>query len=455
MVRRTGGIFETDPVAEARGKLATLRVRLPSSRRRRGDAVPLAAARSRARTNRRTSRSTCCSRRAGIVEHLSEREPLLLVFEDLHWADDALLDLIDYLVAHVRDHRVVFLALARPEFLEGRPTWGAGMIGHTTLPLEPLTPARPPRSSARCSRADPTPVREVVATAGGNPLFIEELVAALEDDPTAGELPATVRAAIAARVDALPPVARTALLNASVIGQTFWRDVVEGIGEIEDIDAALEALEARGLVHRGESRVDGDIEYAFKHVLIRDTAYGTLPRAHAPRAPRRHRSLHRGAASEARSSRGSSRTTGARPANPNARSATCSRPATRARDALAVEETYDLFTRALELAQTDEDRRRIRLARALALEQLEDYARADRSWRSCCRSSTAGTRSRRCSRAGTRRCGPSGRRRRSALGRRAAELVTERGPAELEGPALPCCRRATGCAGTRATSSGR
>ena len=74
-----------------------------------------------------------------MVELLSERGPLLLVFEDLHWADDSLLDLIDYLVAHVRDHPVAFLALARPEFLEARPTWGAGMIGHTTLPLEPLT----------------------------------------------------------------------------------------------------------------------------------------------------------------------------------------------------------------------------------------------------------------------------------------------------------------------------
>ncbi|MGH2591704.1 MAG: AAA family ATPase, partial [Actinomycetota bacterium] len=75
-----------------------------------------------------------------LIEHLSERDPLLLVFEDLHWADDALLDLIDHLVTHVRDHPVVFLALARPEFVERRPTWGSGMIGHTTLPLEPLTP---------------------------------------------------------------------------------------------------------------------------------------------------------------------------------------------------------------------------------------------------------------------------------------------------------------------------
>jgi hypothetical protein len=71
-----------------------------------------------------------------VVELLSERGPLLLVFEDVHWADDSLLDLVDYLVSHVRDHSVAFLALARPEFLESRSNWGAGMTGHTMLPLD-------------------------------------------------------------------------------------------------------------------------------------------------------------------------------------------------------------------------------------------------------------------------------------------------------------------------------
>ena len=231
-----------------------------------------------------------------LVEHLSEREPLLLVFEDLHWADDALLDLIDYLVTHVRDHRVVFLALARPEFLERRPTWGAGMIGHTTLPLEPLTPGETGEIvGALMASADADAVERIVATAGGNPLFIEELVAALDDDPDADELPATVRAAIAARVDALSPTARTALLNASVIGETFWRNVVEGIGEVEDVDEALEALEARGLVHRrarehgrGRRRVRVQAHADPRH-RVRDAAARS-----APRAPRGHRALHRG-----------------------------------------------------------------------------------------------------------------------------------------------------------------
>jgi predicted ATPase len=155
----------------------------------------------------------------------------LLVFEDLHWADDALLELIDYLVVHVRDHRVVVLALARPEFLEARPTWGTGMVGHTTLPLEPLLPDEAAEVVTTLLEDAPSGVVErLVATAGGNPLFIEELAAAVTDDPSAEELPSTVRAAIAARIDALPSEARDAILHASVIGTTFWRGVVQGSG---------------------------------------------------------------------------------------------------------------------------------------------------------------------------------------------------------------------------------
>ena len=87
-----------------------------------------------------------------VVELLSERGPLLLVFEDVHWADDSLLDLVDYLVSHVRDHSVAFLALARPEFLESGPTWGAGMTGHTMLPLEPSDDGRGRRGRRRAAR---------------------------------------------------------------------------------------------------------------------------------------------------------------------------------------------------------------------------------------------------------------------------------------------------------------
>ena len=300
----------------------------------------------------------------------------------------------------MRDHRVVFLALARPEFLERRPTWGAGMIGNTTLPLEALTPAETAEVvGALLGSADADAVERVVATAGGNPLFIEELVAALEDDPDADELPATVRTAIAARIDALSPTARATLLNASVIGATFWRNVVQGIGEVEDIAEALKALEDRGLVHRrAESQVEGDTEYAFKHILIRDTAYGTLPRA-------RRRELH---AATARFIEGA--TSGSselawllahhwrEAGEPQRAIGYLLAAAARARDALALEETFDLFTRALEMGR---DRRGSPGGSGSSEPWRWSSSRTTPapavSWPSCSRNSTAGTRSRLCS----------------------------------------------------------
>jgi class 3 adenylate cyclase/tetratricopeptide (TPR) repeat protein len=372
-----------------------------------------------------------------LIEHLSEREPLLLVFEDLHWADDALLDLIDHLVAHVRDHPVVFLALARPEFVERRPTWGSGMLGHTTLPLAPLTPEEAAQvAGALLAGVRADTLERVVATAGGNPLFIEELVASLADDPAAEELPATVRAAIAARIDALPAPARTALLGASVIGKTFWRGVLEGIEDPDDAEEALDALEARGLVlRRLESRVAGDVEYTFKHDLVRDTAYGTLPRA-------RRRELH---AATARFIEGM--TSGTELAwllgyhwreagDPVRAMGYLLAAAERARDALAIEETYDLYSKALELAQTDEDRRRIRLERGQALAKLEQFKRAEGELAEVLPELTGideieGLLARGRSTLWTEQADET-----LAIATRVVDLVAEHGDPELEGPAL-------------------
>ena len=451
MVRTVAGIFEAEPVADARGKLLTLAGSLFPEPDVAEETRYLSLLLGLGLDEPPDEPVHLLFAMRRLIEYLSEREPLLLVFEDLHWADDALLDLIDYLVTHVRDHRVVFLALARPEFLEKRPTWGAGMIGHTTLPLEPLTPGEAAEIVGALlagTDTDRDAVERVVAAAGGNPLFIEELVAALEDDPDADQLPATVRTAIAARVDALSPNARTALLNASVIGTTFWRGVVHGIGQVEDIDEALDALEARGLVHRrGESRVEGDVEYTFKHILTRDTAYGTLPRA-------RRRELHAAAATfiEGATSGSSElawllahhwREAG----EPERAIGHLLAAAVRARDALATEETYDLFSRALELAQTDEERRRIRLERGLALEQLGDYARADRELAEVI-PELAGVDeieallARAQSTLWTEQTEET-----MAIATRAVELVVERDARELEGPALALLAQGHGMRG--------
>jgi class 3 adenylate cyclase/tetratricopeptide (TPR) repeat protein len=381
IVRRVAGIFETDRVEVARDKLASAVA----------EVFPDAEA---ANATRYLSLLLGLGLDAPadeiihlqfamrmLVEHLAERQPLLLVFEDVHWADDALLDLIDYLATHVRDARLLVMTLARPEFLEARRTWGGGMIGQTTLPLEPLSEADSKSVvTALLPDEDVSAIETLVRTAEGNPLFLEELVASVADHVSGEELPSTVRAAIAARIDALPADARTTLLHASVLGHTFWRGVLAGTGRRDEVDESLEGLEARGLIIRhAQSQVEGDVEFAFKHVLIRDVAYGTLPRGS-------RRELHGAVARYLEETLADPADLGwllahhwREAGEVDAARAYLLGAAERARDTLAVEETYDLFTRALDLATTDEDRRRIRLRRALVLVELGDYFDRDRA----------------------------------------------------------------------------
>ena len=379
ILRRAAGIYENDGVDVARQKLGTLVGSLfPEGEA--ADATRYLSLMLGLGVGEAASEPIhllFAARR--IVELLSERGPLLLVFEDVHWADDSLLDLIDYLIAHIHDHPVAFLALARPEFLEARPTWGAGVIGQTTLMLEPLTAGEATEVvGTLLGGAARSTVAKVVATAEGNPLFLEELVAALGEEDGEGDLPATVRAAIAARIDALPPDARTALLHASVIGQSFWSGVLEGMGDLGDVDVSLEALEARGLVRRRpESQVEGDVEFAFKHVLIRDVAYATLPRG-------LRRELHSATAQVIEASVPDPTELAWvlayhwREGGEPARAVEYLLAAgDRARAAMAVEETHDFYSRALELADTDAARRRILLRRGIALAELEQFSRAD------------------------------------------------------------------------------
>src|SRR3954447_23556233 len=318
------------------------------------------------------------------VEHLAARDPILVVFEDVHWADTPLLDLIDYLVSHVRDARVLFLALARPELLESRRTWGSGMIGQTTLPLEPLTQDQAVSvTSALLPALGADAIQRVVAAGEGNPLFLEELSHSVTDESgPPDELPTTVLAAIAARIDGLPPDPRTVLLHASVVGLTFWRDVLTAVmpsDAVVDALDALDALEDRGLIVRHpQSTVAGDVEYAFKHVLIRDGAYGTMPRA-------TRRELH-GAIARYLEERLVDRADlgwllahhWTQAGEPTRAIGYLLAAAQRAQDALAVDEAYDLLTRAFDLADDDAERQRILFRRGDMLAKTGEFARADK-----------------------------------------------------------------------------
>jgi predicted ATPase len=231
------------------------------------------------------------------IEAVAEDRPTMLVFEDLHWADPSLLDLVEVLGARLQNTPIVLLVLARPELLDARPGWGGGLPAYTALSLQPL--------GADASRqladellggaggdAPSSLANRVSTTAEGNPLFIEQLTAvALERAEhvlASDRLPTTIRGIVTARLDALPPEERALLLDAAVIGKVFWRGalcaVIEDPDQLGDI---LTALERRDLVRRDrESAIEGDQQYVFKHVLIRDAAYDMLTR---PQRRERHR----------------------------------------------------------------------------------------------------------------------------------------------------------------------
>ncbi len=219
------------------------------------------------------------------AEALARDQPTVLVFEDLHWAESGMLDLLEVLASRVRDVPMMWLALARPELLMTRPSWGGGLPGCTTLSLEALgrddATALAGRLLARRAGSDQE-VR-VVETAEGNPLFIEELAAAAVERPqsSADDLPTTIRELVSARLDALPSDERTVLLDAAVVGKIFWRGAIERMQSNGIVlSGALDSLEARDLIRREpRSWIESEEQFTFKHALICDVAYATLPRA--------------------------------------------------------------------------------------------------------------------------------------------------------------------------------
>ena len=235
------------------------------------------------------------------LETAAERAPLTVVIEDLHWADDAMLTFLERLMERAPDVPLFLLCTSRPELYARRPGWAAGAAHATTISLSPLTdPEMADLLGALLLRsvmsADDSDA--LLRRAGGNPLYAREFVHMLDDrglgvtgtsEPTGAAVPDTVQALIAARLDALDPPERVLLQAASVIGDRFWRGALAALEpEAPDLDASLRALQRRGLIRRSSSSaIRSEAELSFAHGLIRDVAYGRLPR------PARSR-LHRG-----------------------------------------------------------------------------------------------------------------------------------------------------------------
>ncbi len=221
-----------------------------------------------------------------VLEALAAEQALVLAWEDIHWADEGTLDLIDYLSRWLRAP-VLQVCLARDELLGRRPGWGTMRRTATVTFLEPLAPEDAQaliRELLRASGAISEQESALAERCGGNPLFAEAMIQRIAEEGTATtiELPDTVQGLLAARLDGLEPFERQLVSHASILGRTFWESSLEPVAASagEELSVALAALREKDILLPGESRDSGgERELAFKHVLIRDVAYEMLPKA--------------------------------------------------------------------------------------------------------------------------------------------------------------------------------
>ncbi len=235
---------------------------------------------------------------------LGAAAPTIVIVEDIHWADAELLDLLDELAEGVSGS-VMFLCPSRPELTSRRPGWGGGRRNFSSIALDPLGLDEAEHLIRALLAIDDLPdgVRSRILERGeGNPFFLEEILRHLidvghvffEEDrwrATAAvaevEIPDTVQAVLAARIDLLEPRAKRLLQGAAVVGRDFWPGPARLLGgvEVDEVDATLRVLQDRDLVvSRLSSRISGEREFTFKHVLTRDVAYESLPHRERPTA---------------------------------------------------------------------------------------------------------------------------------------------------------------------------
>ena len=279
IVKAHAGILESDDTATAEEKLDTMVGDLAEDERE-GEWLarhtrPLVGLEGAERAER--EEAFAAWRR--LLEAAAEQRPLVLVFEDLHWADDGLLDFVDHLADWATTVPLLIVGTARPELLDRRPGWGGGKRNAFTLSIGALTDEETAVLLQRLlDRAvlDADAQQAVLKRAEGNPLYAEEYARMLaEHDGGDLALPETVQGLIAARIDGLATQEKTVLQDASVIGKVFWPGAVSGADE-----QILRALERKEFIRRDRrSSIAGETQYAFLHALVRDVAYGQIPRA--------------------------------------------------------------------------------------------------------------------------------------------------------------------------------
>jgi DNA-binding SARP family transcriptional activator/class 3 adenylate cyclase len=301
VVKAEAGILESDDPQTATAKLAaavTAVVEEPAERdwvtSRLAPLVGLAG-----QAGRAVERSEAFAAWRGFLEALAARRPLVLVVEDLHWADEALLAFLEHLLDWASAVPLLLVCTARPELYDQAPGWGGGTRNATTIALSPLSDEETARLLSALLAQSVLPAelqRRLVLRAEGNPLYAEEFIRLLTDrqllerrgrslqlaEGSELAVPQTLQALIAARLDILPPEQKALLQDAAVVGEVFWSGALAAMSKVDDqpVNHGLRALARKELVRPvRRSSVAGQAEYAFWHVLVRDVAYGQLPRA--------------------------------------------------------------------------------------------------------------------------------------------------------------------------------
>ena len=275
MVKAQAGILETDDDADVDGKArahgqAAASTRTPTGFSR-TSACSSVRASAPARRRKRSPRGGASSRRSPSSTRSCSSS------RTSSGPTTGLLDFIEHLADWVTDVPILILCTARRELLERRPGWGGGKVNAATVALAPLSDEQTAELIAALSDR---PLLEAGAQsalldrAGGNPLYAEQYVRMLAERGSTEELPETVQGIIAARLDSLPPEEKALLQQASVVGKVFW------LGALGATEQQLHALHRKEFVQRARrSSVEGETEYAFRHLLVRDVAYGQIPRA--------------------------------------------------------------------------------------------------------------------------------------------------------------------------------
>ena len=297
ILKAQAGILESDPAAVARDKLqAAVEAVIEEPSEQGWFLERLSALISANGGASPTDRSESFTAWRRFLEAVASRAPLVIVVEDLHWADEPMLAFVEHLVEYCAGVPILLVCTARPELYERRPAWGGGTRNATAVALAPLTEAETATLvGALLSRAllPETVQAGLLERSGGNPLYAEEFVRMLADRgmlqegasaPTGqeAELPTTLHALIAARLDTLSPERKHLLQDAAVLGKVFWSGAVASMGHLEEAEVmqGLHELVRKELIrsHRHSSMAHQS-EYAFWHALVRDVAYGEIPRA--------------------------------------------------------------------------------------------------------------------------------------------------------------------------------